>query len=73
MMQRLQVLVQNRVIGRVLARPAKLSLPLPLKLLRRFPVLRRIPARLIGMGFRPEHIRFRAARANESESGVANG
>jgi 2-polyprenyl-6-methoxyphenol hydroxylase-like FAD-dependent oxidoreductase len=73
MMQRLQVLVQNRVIGRVLARPAKLSLPLPLKLLRSFPVLRRIPARLIGMGFRPEHIRFRAARADGLESGVANG
>jgi hypothetical protein len=36
-----------------------LALPLPLKLLRRFPVLRRIPARLIGLGFRPEHVRIK--------------
>jgi hypothetical protein len=31
--------------------------PLPLKLMNWFPVLRRIPARIVGMGFRPEHIR----------------
>jgi 2-polyprenyl-6-methoxyphenol hydroxylase-like FAD-dependent oxidoreductase len=55
--QRLQVLIQDRVIGRVLGSGARLSLPLPLRLLRRFPFLRRIPARLIGMGFRPEHVR----------------
>jgi 2-polyprenyl-6-methoxyphenol hydroxylase-like FAD-dependent oxidoreductase len=55
--QRLQVLIQNRVISRVLAGRKQLALPWPLRLLRRFPVLRRIPARLIGMGFRPEHVR----------------
>jgi hypothetical protein len=53
----LQVLIQNRVISRALASRKQLSLPWPLRLLRRFPVLRRIPARLIGMGFRPEHVR----------------
>jgi 2-polyprenyl-6-methoxyphenol hydroxylase-like FAD-dependent oxidoreductase len=57
MMQRLQVLIQNRVISRTLASQQALTLPWPLKLLRRFPVLRRIPARVIGMGFRPEHVR----------------
>jgi len=31
-------------------------LPLPLKLLQQFPVLRRIPARMLGLGFRPEHV-----------------
>jgi hypothetical protein len=31
-------------------------LPWPLKLLQRWPMLRRIPARLVGIGFRPEHI-----------------
>lgn len=31
-------------------------LPLPLRLLQRFPVLRRIPARGIGLGVRPEHV-----------------
>jgi 2-polyprenyl-6-methoxyphenol hydroxylase-like FAD-dependent oxidoreductase len=55
--QRLQVVIQDRVIGRVIGGGAKLTLPWPLKLLRRFPSLRRIPARLIGMGFRPEHVR----------------
>lgn len=54
--QWLQVLVQERVIRRVLGSRKVLSLPWPLRLLRRFPVLRRIPARVIGMGFRPEHV-----------------
>lgn len=57
MTQRLQVLIQDRLIGRVLSQPKKLTLPLPLKLLRACPFLRRIPARLIGIGFRPEHPR----------------
>jgi 2-polyprenyl-6-methoxyphenol hydroxylase-like FAD-dependent oxidoreductase len=57
--QGMQVLIQNRVITRVLGTERRLALPLPLKLLRRFPVLRRIPARLIGMGFRPEHVRIK--------------
>lgn len=54
--QRLQVIVQDRVIRRVLGSRKTLSLPLPLRLLRRWPLLRRIPARLIGIGFRPEHV-----------------
>src|SRR3954447_2001672 len=54
--QRLQVLVQNRVITRVLGREGALKPPLALKLLARFPRLRRLPARLIGIGVRPEHI-----------------
>jgi 2-polyprenyl-6-methoxyphenol hydroxylase-like FAD-dependent oxidoreductase len=55
--QRLQVLIQNRVLGRVLAGEGKLSPPWPVRLLRRFPFLRRIPARVIGVGFRPEHVK----------------
>ena len=55
--QRLQVLIQDRVIGRVIESSTKLTVPWPLKLLRQFPLLRRIPARLIGIGFRPEHVR----------------
>jgi 2-polyprenyl-6-methoxyphenol hydroxylase-like FAD-dependent oxidoreductase len=54
--QRLQIVVQNRVIGRVLASSQPLTLPWQLKLLQRWPVLRRIPARIVGMGFRPEHV-----------------
>ena len=55
--QRLQVLVQNRVIRRVLSSSKPLTLPLGLRLLQRWPILRRIPARVVGMGFRPEHVR----------------
>ena len=55
--QRAQVLIQNRVIGRVIGGRGQLALPWPVRLLRRFPFLRRIPARLIGIGFRPEHVR----------------
>lgn len=55
--QGLQILIQNRVITPTLKSTAKIqSLPWPLKLFRRMPVLRRIPARVIGIGFRPEHI-----------------
>jgi len=55
--QRLQLFIQDRVISRVLASQRPLSPPWFLRLLGWFPVLRRIPARLIGMGFRPEHVR----------------
>jgi len=54
--QGVQVFFQNRVIGRVLGSP-QVSLPWPLRLFQRFPILRRIPARLIGVGIRPEHVK----------------
>jgi 2-polyprenyl-6-methoxyphenol hydroxylase-like FAD-dependent oxidoreductase len=56
--QAMQVAVQRRIITRVLAGGDKpLPLPLALRLLVRFPALRRLPARLVGMGVRPEHVR----------------
>jgi len=55
--QRLQVAIQNRVIRRVFGGSKPLALPWPLKLLRRWPYFRRFPARVIGMGFRPEHVK----------------
>jgi hypothetical protein len=54
--QRLQVLVQNNVLKRVLASRTTPKPPLPVRLLDRFPILQRIPARLIGVGIRPEHV-----------------
>lgn len=54
--QKLQVLVQERILGRVLGASTELRVPWFLRLFGRFPVLRRLPARIIGMGFRPEHI-----------------
>jgi len=56
-MQWLQVALQNAVIKRVLRSSKPLALPWPLKLSRRFPVLPRIPARVIGIGFLPEHVK----------------
>ncbi|HEY1525377.1 MAG TPA: FAD-dependent oxidoreductase [Candidatus Angelobacter sp.] len=55
--QRMQLVVQNNVIRRVLGATKPLSLPWFLKLLRRVPYLRRFPARVVAVGFRPEHIR----------------
>ncbi len=54
--QRMQLFMQNRVIRRVLSSTEVLRPPLAIKLLARFPFLRRIPARLIGIGVRPEHV-----------------
>ena len=54
--QRLQLLVQNRVIAGVLQEEEQVTPPLVFRLLDRLPLLRRIPARLIGLGVRPEHI-----------------
>jgi 2-polyprenyl-6-methoxyphenol hydroxylase-like FAD-dependent oxidoreductase len=57
MTQRLQMAMQNVVMTRVLAATRDPKPPLPVRLLNRFPVLRRIPARVVGIGFRPEHVR----------------
>ena len=54
--QRLQLFIQDRVISNVLARKTTPRPPLVVKLLQWFPPLRRIPARVLGMGFRPEHV-----------------
>jgi 2-polyprenyl-6-methoxyphenol hydroxylase-like FAD-dependent oxidoreductase len=55
--QRAQMAVQNRVLAPVLAgTAAPTSVPLPVRLLQRLPLLRRLPARLIGIGVRPERV-----------------
>ena len=64
--QRMQVLIQNRVVGRLLDRTETLSPPLALRLMQRLPLLTRIPARLVGMGVRPEHVRLPAAAIVET-------
>jgi len=57
LMQRLQVFVQDRVISRVLGSSGAIKVAWPVRLLNAWPFLRRIPARVLGMGFRPEHVR----------------
>ena len=55
--QRMQVFMQDKVISAALGADKALDAPLPLRLMSRFAWLRRIPARLVGMGVRPEHVR----------------
>jgi 2-polyprenyl-6-methoxyphenol hydroxylase-like FAD-dependent oxidoreductase len=55
--QRMQMFLQRRVIGRVLSRADAFKTPMFIRLLARVAFLRRIPAWLIGMGVRPEHVR----------------
>jgi len=57
MTQGVQVAIQNRVISNVLSSTSTLKTPWAVRMLGNYPVLRRLPARIIGMGFRPEHIR----------------
>jgi len=54
--QRLQVLIQNRMIRRVLGSRRPIAPPWILRVLARWPPFRRIPARIVGIGFRPEHV-----------------
>jgi 2-polyprenyl-6-methoxyphenol hydroxylase-like FAD-dependent oxidoreductase len=56
--QSAQKAVHDRVLTPLVVRRAVLQkVPLPLRLFELFPVLRRIPARLVGLGVRREHIR----------------
>ena len=59
--QRTQLSIQDRVISRVLGSADRLMPPLPIRLLARFPFLARLPARLIGLGVRPEHVNTRSS------------
>ena len=59
--QRVQLSIQDRVISRVLGSADRLMPPLPIRLLARFPFLARLPARLIGLGVRPEHVNTRSS------------
>ena len=58
--QRLQLAAQNQIMSRVLRLTREPKTPFALKLLDRFALLRRIPARIIGLGVRPEHVRIAA-------------
>jgi 2-polyprenyl-6-methoxyphenol hydroxylase-like FAD-dependent oxidoreductase len=55
--QRVQVYIHKHVLEAIFDSPEPLPPPRFMKLLEHFPRLRRIPARMVGLGFRPEHIR----------------
>jgi 2-polyprenyl-6-methoxyphenol hydroxylase-like FAD-dependent oxidoreductase len=54
--QRIQIFIQNRVVSPVLASTQRPKPPFVVKLTQWFPVLQRIPAHVVGIGVRPEHI-----------------
>jgi 2-polyprenyl-6-methoxyphenol hydroxylase-like FAD-dependent oxidoreductase len=66
--QRIQVVVQRRIIRRVLAREIRPSVPWAIRMSQHFPVLQRLPARLVGVGIRPEHVRTPDVPADRATS-----
>jgi 2-polyprenyl-6-methoxyphenol hydroxylase-like FAD-dependent oxidoreductase len=54
--QKIQLTMQNRIIGPALQGTSAPKPPLLFKLFDAFPILRRIPARLLALGVRPEHV-----------------
>src|ERR671917_187768 len=57
LIQRLQALIQQRVLGPTLRSNGPFAPPLLLRLLLRVPVLRNIPSRIVAFGFWPVHVR----------------
>jgi 2-polyprenyl-6-methoxyphenol hydroxylase-like FAD-dependent oxidoreductase len=55
--QRMQLFVHDAVLAPALNRgDGKVRIPLVLRLVTKLPILKRMPARILGLGFRPEHI-----------------
>ena len=67
LVQGAQRAVQRRIIAPLLARTdGELAAPAALKLLARFPLLRRAPAAFIGFGWRPEHVRSPSSQGEKA-------
>jgi 2-polyprenyl-6-methoxyphenol hydroxylase-like FAD-dependent oxidoreductase len=56
MTQKIQLTMQNRIIGPALQGTREPKPPLLFKLFNAFPRLRRIPGRLLALGIQPEHV-----------------
>jgi 2-polyprenyl-6-methoxyphenol hydroxylase-like FAD-dependent oxidoreductase len=54
--QRAQIFIHQHLLERIFNATEQMSPPLPARLLEEFPPLRRITARMVGIGFRPEHV-----------------
>lgn len=54
--QRVQRLAQARIVDPLLHTDGPVRAPLPLRLLRKLPALQALPARLVGLGARPERV-----------------
>ncbi|MBV8616337.1 MAG: FAD-dependent oxidoreductase [Acetobacteraceae bacterium] len=56
MTQRMQVLIQDRILRPALGSAGPAAPPALMRAFAAMPLLRRLPARVIGLGFRPEHV-----------------
>jgi 2-polyprenyl-6-methoxyphenol hydroxylase-like FAD-dependent oxidoreductase len=56
MIQRVQIFLHKHLLERVFDSEKTIAPPLLIRMTEKFPRLRRIPARMIGMGYRPEHV-----------------
>jgi 2-polyprenyl-6-methoxyphenol hydroxylase-like FAD-dependent oxidoreductase len=59
--QRVQVFLHEHLLKRIFRSTEQIDAPWAMRLFDLFPPLRRIPARMIGLGFRPEHVHTKAA------------
>ncbi|MGF7161359.1 2-polyprenyl-6-methoxyphenol hydroxylase-like FAD-dependent oxidoreductase [Rhodoligotrophos appendicifer] len=66
MTQRVQVFMQDAILSAVLDSRETVEPPLAVRMIDDLPYLSRFPARLVGMGLRPEHIRTPDAFAEPS-------
>jgi 2-polyprenyl-6-methoxyphenol hydroxylase-like FAD-dependent oxidoreductase len=64
--QRLQAFIQRQIIGRVLTEGRSPLLRWIPAIARALPFLPQIPGRLVGLGFRPEHVRVPRLRDDRS-------
>ena len=68
MTQGVQVFMHRKFIRPSLGNRTPIRrLPFPLRLLKQFPLLRRLPARIVGLGFRPEHIATPDSKSNPAQ------
>jgi 2-polyprenyl-6-methoxyphenol hydroxylase-like FAD-dependent oxidoreductase len=70
--QRVQRTIQDRFLSPLLAGRGPAKPPLVLRVLRRYPVLQAIPARLVGIGVLPEHVRTPATYSVEPPTARAS-
>ncbi len=55
--QRVQIFLHEHLLEAIFDSSEMILPPLPMRMLEKYPRLRRLPARMVGVGFRPEHIR----------------
>lgn len=55
--QNIQVFIHTHILARILSEEGPVRVPWQLRVINSFPYLRRLPAYVIGVGVRPEHIK----------------